>query len=496
MKKVLLFLDQMDSLALEEAVIQLKEGNFIYFVQCDKAVGICRFNKGGLSPYCALCKHALKPKITELKKEYSNINYVTVTDLVDKDIIEKSKSVSFEYNNVSELKSLNYKGVEVGYAAFSTFVSQTRDIDPVFNDSFYGFINALLKSQVLLVEALEPYIDRIKPDLVVFHNGRFSSLKPIYQLAKNKGIDYISTEHMRDENKVSRKNNTLNNIPHSEAVLVEKIERYWNEGKEDKYEIGKGFFENRRYGKFAGDKIYTLRQSAGKMPEGFEKDKINIAIYNSSEDEYFSISKEYDDAVLFPTQREAFETIFEHYKDNKDMHFYLRLHPNLMDTPDKYKDQFLHFNYDNVTVITPDSTISSYTLMDNCDKIIVFNSTMGLESTYWDKPVIILSTTYYTEMGIAYRPYTPKEMFDLIDNRELPVKGKDKCIKAGYLMTGIPYPKLEYYPDTEIVKSLSKRIYVVVRNQYKFLGSSFLLGFIMKVMTMMMHYIGKSKNLQ
>ena len=496
MNKVLVFLDQMDSLALEEAVIKLKEGWFVYFVQCDKAVGICRFNKGGFKSYCYLCKHSMMSQITELRNKYPNsIDYKTVSDLTNNDFINKSKTTHFEYNSVAELKSLQYKGVDIGYAAFSTYVSQTRNIDPIFNKYLYGYIDALIESQVLLIETLDPYIDTIRPDLIVFHNGRFSSLKPIYQLAKNKGIDFIATEHQRDINKVSKKNNTLNSIPHSETVVVEKIEHFWDIGPDDKYDIAKGFFENRRFGKFAGDKVYTAAQKTGEMPDGFDKNKINIAIYNSSEDEYFSISKEYDDAVLFPTQHEAFTTIFEHYKNNKNIHFYLRIHPNLQDTPQKYQDLFLNFKYDNVTVIPPKSSISSYTLMDCCDKIIVFNSTMGLESTYWDKPVIIMSTTYYTEMGIAYRPRTCKEMFELIDDEKLPAKGKDKCLKAGYLLTGIPYPELQYYPDTEIVKSLGGRVYVVVRNQYKLWGSSFLLGLCLKVLTMMMHLFGKSKKL-
>lgn len=496
MKKVLVFLDQMDSLALEESVIKLKEGWFVNFVQCDKTVGICRFNKGGFNSYCRLCKHVMLPKIAELKTRYTNIDYKTITEIASKDNIKKSKGVCFEYNSVVELKALQYKGVDIGYAAFSTYVSQTRNITPPFDSPFHRFIDALLESQILLIEALDPYIDSIKPDLVIFHNGRFSSLKPIYQLAKNKGIDFIATEHQRDVNKISRKNNTFNDVPHSVPVFVNKINEYWNKGDDSKYTIGKEFFENRRYGKFAGDKIYTKSQHSGQLPDGFNPGNFNIAIFNSSEDEYFSLSKKHDEAVLFPTQHEALLNLFEHYKGNDNIHFYLRLHPNLLDTPQKYKEQFLHFNYKNVTVILPDSSVSSYTLMDKCDKIIVFNSTMGLESCYWGKPVIVLSTTYYTEMGIGYRPNTADEMFALIDDRALQGRGQEKCVKAGYLLTGIPYPALVYYPDTEIIESLSKRIIVVVRNQYKLLGSSFLLGLCLKSMTMMMHVFGKCKELK
>lgn len=495
MKKILFFLDQMDTLALEEARIHLKEGDYIYFVQCDKSVGICRFNRGGLKPYCQICKQAMIPHIKEIKQKYSKVEYKSVSDLCTKEMIEKSTSIHFDYNSVAELKAVKYKGADIGYGAFSTYVSQTRNIDPVFNGCFYGFIDALLKSEVLLMEVLELYIDEIKPDLIVFHNGRFSSLKPIYQLAKNKGIDYIATEHVRDIQKVSRKNFTYNNMPHATSVFIEKIEKYWNEGGEDKLAIAKAFFDNRRYGKFAGDKVYTSMQHAGELPTGFDSSKRNIAIFNSSEDEFFSLSKEIDESVLFPTQIEAFTTIFNHYKNDEGIHFYIRLHPNLMSTPQEYQDKFLHLNYKNVTVIPPKSSISSYTLMDHCDKIIVFNSTMGLESTYWGKAVIALSDTYYTKMGIGYRPLTVEELFVLIDNKDLPVRGKAECLKAGYLVSGIPYPKLEYYADTEIVRSLTKRIYIVERNQYKLLGSSFLLGLSLKLMTMMMHVFGKSKNL-
>lgn len=38
-------------------------------------------------------------------------------------------------------------------------------------------------------------------------------------------------------------------------------------------------------------------------------------------------------------------------------------------------------------MIGADSDISTYDIMDNAEKVIVFGSTMGLESSYWENPL-------------------------------------------------------------------------------------------------------------
>lgn len=74
--------------------------------------------------------------------------------------------------------------------------------------------------------------------------------------------------------------------------------------------------------------------------------------------------------------------------------------------------------------------------MENSEKVIVFMSTMGLESSYWGKPVIALYKTIYSYQNIVYQPVSENEMFDLIDDPNLPAKvqPKENWYKPAYYM--------------------------------------------------------------
>ena len=92
------------------------------------------------------------------------------------------------------------------------------------------------------------YIEKIRPDLIIFHNGRMPNCKPPYCLAKSKSIDYIATERIPSVGEAIM-DNFLNDVPHSYSAVHAKIERMWAEADEEKYTIGKLFFENRYHSK-------------------------------------------------------------------------------------------------------------------------------------------------------------------------------------------------------------------------------------------------------
>ncbi len=479
MKKVLISVIHNDYMSMDLGITKYKEGYDVYFVGCDKSVNYCGFqNPRGCKMLCNICSRAMKSEIMKLiKEDPGRYHYVPISELMNSEMISHAGKMVFNYSNTKELKELTYKDVEIGYAAFSSFVSLTRNVMPTYNEVLKSYLDEVLRREVRMTDALDAYIDDLKPDLIIFHNGRMPNCKPAYCLAKAKGIDYISTERIPSTGK-SIMDNFINDVPHSYPAVHAKIERVWAQAGDEKYDIGKSFYENRYHSKPAGDKVYTKDQKLGMLPEGFDPSKRNIVIFNSSEDEYFSVSKKLDESILFPTQYIALNTIFERYKDSKDIHFYLRIHPNLAKVPFKSHTMLYDLEYDNVTIIPPTSPISSYTLMDNADKILVFDSTMGMESSYWGKPVIAMCICYYSGFNIAYEPKTTKELYDLIEDDNLKPKEapKENYYKLAYRLMLQVGDRLKYYDCTEKMLSIpfkngeQLRVY----SPFKFLGSNYI----------------------
>ena len=476
-KKVLVFTGMGDIAGLEEAVtFKEQHGCDIYFVSCDKNVGGCYHNPYCSSVQCRFCHYTMKKKIKELIKESDKYHYISVSDLINKDKKNEKIDYLFDYCDVKSLKAVTYKGVDVGYGTFSTFVSFTRNVMPSFNQFLKNYLNYLIKGQILLTDVLLDYCDMIRPDYIVFHNGRFNNYKPIYNIARNRNINFIATEYIFVNGwngGTIKKNIFVDDIPHSFSAIAKKMQIVWNNAPSNKYDISKKFFENRKKSLPAGDIVYTKNQHINELPDKFDNTKRNIAIFNSSEDEFFAISREMDASVLFPTQYDALRKIFEHYKNDLNVHFYLRIHPNLKNVPYKSHTLLYTLKYDNVTIIPPTSTVSSYALMDSVEKVIVFNSTMGLESSYWGKPVIALNRCMYTDEDIVYSPKNDQELYDLIDKIDL--KKKDRPVeswyKLAYYLLGYGAVDFKYFPSNmyPICLPFGKRIFV--RNQFKFLYS-------------------------
>ena len=223
-----------------------------------------------------------------------------------------------------------------------------------------------------------------------------------------------------------------------------------SQSEEEKVRIGKSFFEKRRNKIAAGDKVYTANQQKELLPEDLPSDKEIISIFNSSEDEFCAVSTEYDGYMLFENQYVALKTIFDHYKDDSSKHFYLRIHPRLQAYPYKSHTMLYELKYENVTIISPTSSVDSYALMDVSNKIVVFNSTMGVESSYWGKPVIELNKYMWSLMDVVYTPETVEELWQLIDTPNLKCKYNDNCLKYAYWELHPNYEEVKYVKNESV----------------------------------------------
>lgn len=445
-KKALVFLGYQDYMNLNQAFEYHLRGYQIYLVGCDSSARICHDNFGASKAKCRFCHYIMRNKVAPFLKRY-DWSYISLSDLITKKMIDNARSIHFDYNNVQELKNIKYKGVDIGYGAYSSFVTYTRNIMPTFNDYFKEYIDLSLACQISETDAFFQYIDNIKPEIIVLFNGRTSFVKPLCCIAMNSGLNYIVTERMA-KGDVVLQNDFYNTIPHSYSSLTRKIDENWNRAGNEKENIGKLFFENRKNSKPAGDKVYTINQRKGQLPEGFDVTKRNITIFNSSEDEYCAIGKDFDDECLFTNQYTALQTIFDHYKNDSSVHFYLRIHPNLAKVPYKNHTLLYDLKYENVTIIPPLDSVSSYTLMEKSEKVIVFLSTMGLESSYWGKPVIALNRTEYSDQNIVYLPKSEEELYKLIDDKALKniQQPKENWYKIAVFYMGYGFTQHKFFP--------------------------------------------------
>ncbi|MFZ4632234.1 MAG: capsule biosynthesis protein [Patescibacteria group bacterium] len=427
-----------DNMVMYDAAIKLQQqGNEVHVLYCVGTPSVCFTNPCQDKIICRWCNWHRNRMNQSLPDE---IKIHTFNEYYDESLIKIVKQFSLNYSSVEDIKNLEYKNVKIGYGALSTYISQTRNLNPLVDDEFKNFFNSYLVAECLLTEILDKSLADIKPDYVSLYNGRFFETRPIYDYSKKLGYKVRCYENIYPlglENGMS----TVffeNYLPHNIKLNTELIENNWNNSllpRDEKEKIGRSFFENRKTGKRVGDIVYTSAQKNGLLPENWNKAKRNIVIFNSSEDEFAAIGDEYEGLSLFANQIEGVKKILDLFKNEKNLYFYLRVHPNLTGIKYRYHlDLYeLEKQFDNIKVIPSDSEVSSYSLLDAAEKIIVFGSTIGVEAAYWGKPVILLSETFYSYLNICYRPQSIDEMrimilADLKNKEALP------AIKYGFFI--------------------------------------------------------------
>ena len=99
-------------------------------------------------------------------------------------------------------------------------------------------------------------------------------------------------------------------------------------------------------------------------------------------------------------------------------------------------------NKRNSIIITEDSNVSSYKLLNNARGVITFGSTIGLEASFRHKPCLVLADCGYDLLGVCDKASNWIEVLNWLEKghmkskRELTNRMINSCIRGYYLATG------------------------------------------------------------
>lgn len=418
---------------MDDVMISRKQGDMVYWAYCKDALSSCFMNLDGHKCICKFCHR--------MYREYENhyLEGVTMIPISHTDF--KHQPRQFDLKNADDVKAVKYRGVQVGSSVLSIYYDVTRDLDMLNFSGFLTYAVPLMERLCDFVDYAYKLLEEIQPDQILIYNGRLFENRLFYDIAKAKGISFVSLEGMGGRVEPYKKIRFEGDLPLSIPLFGKMIENLWKESPlsdEEKTRQASTYYEKRRHGILIGDtKVYTKEQQDGLLPEGFQADKRNFAIFNSSQDEIEALGDDFMTGRIFDTQYEAIAFMLEHA--DADIHFYLRIHPNLKGV--SHKDHMELYDlrkYANITVIPPESIVSSYALMDACEKVITFGSTTGVEASYWGKPSILVGRAYYEMTGACYHVRDKEELVrDLNDHLE--PKDKLGAIKYGYFQVDRKY---------------------------------------------------------
>lgn len=426
-------------------------GDNVFLIGCQSELKVCDQNPEHNLLSCAKCIDK-QGRGFKLLKSDTEIRRLRISDKKLRRTILSDHPFSFD--NLEGFIKHKVNNFDIGYAVTSSVISIVRDPHP--NWELYKEVFAIHYQESLLVYfTLLSYIEQYNPDLIYIFNGRFSISRAVIRAAEYNKINCRIHERGSDIDKYGIWENST---PHNRESLAEKMENHWivsEQSEEVKIKIGSEFYSNRTKGLEKTWYSYTKDQENGLLPDNWNNDITNIGIFNSSEDEFAAIGPEWKND-LYESQNAGIRSILSKFVNNKDIHFYLRVHPNLKGVSNNQLNEIQSFSYPNLTVIEAESLVSSYDLMLNCDKVVTFGSSIGIEAAFWGKVSILLGKCLYDGLSAVYRPKTNEEAIELVGSPIVPL-GNEDAIKYGYyyMTYGIPY---EFFKATSFSKGLFRNV--------------------------------------
>lgn len=406
---------------LELMLNHINSGDEVYVLKCNENLFTCEDNPNHLKSICHDCKSKFGKGISLIK----NINVLHYPDL-----ILNYSTLQNSFSDIEELKKYSFEGFPLGMGVASSLISRLNRDHEFDTIKYSKEIYVTLKTSYYILNIMKEVTISLKPDLVYVFNGRFATNLPMILYCERNNIPYCTHER---GSKISKYCLFMNSIPHSLKNAYVEIEEMWKSEVINKEEIGASFFIERRNRVAQGWHSFTASQKENLLPKDLPEHKTIVSIFNSTVEEWTAVRGIENTFKIFRDEYDCLSTIFEYFKDDKDLQFYLRIHPNLVgsnNTQIKLLRGFIS-KYKNVEIIVPESPIDTYALMDNSDKIIVLGSTMGIEANYWGKPVIALRESFYQTLDSCYWPDTFDELVKMLKSDLLP-KGKLGAFKYGF----------------------------------------------------------------
>lgn len=415
---------------IDEALIAQKNGHKVTYITCGGCMDSCYSNPLKNEIFCKICISDYKETLSKYLGD--KILHKTLNDYSSSEVETIVGSFNTEFTSIEELKKKEFCGIDVGYATLSSFISNTRNLNPDLSNFTRSVIQKMLRTSVRMSILSEKIYETERPDKVYIYNGRMPESRPLLRYFRSKGVDVeIYEVYPTNLTGSFKKLSYLNELPHSIEYFQKRINEEWDKDQVQSEELGKRFFENRRKASFAGDKIYVKNQKSGLLPEGWNPALRNIVIFNSSEDEFASIGAEWENK-LFPSQLKGIEYIFNCVEKYPDAEVYLRVHPNLKNIKFKYHtDLYKLSSHPRVHVIPGHSEVSTYALVDAADVVVSFGTSVGVEAAYSGKPVVLLGASFYKGLGFCYEPSTIEEMEEQVFSKSLSPLSNQNILKYG-----------------------------------------------------------------
>jgi hypothetical protein len=403
----------------------INSGNEVIVIGCSGVLDACLINPKHNWMDCLRCVGTRNTGLSYLNGSYRYVHLLDNRFESQSDFVLKNIP-----DNLQDLLKIKDGHLEIGYAIGTYLVDVTRD-------SFLNPSNQKDLVTKLLIATSRSYrwflkfFSAERPDIIYAMNGRHLQYRSILQAALDLGLDIRMHERGGAKNKYMLYPRCL---PHDRSFFSQLVKNARLEMNEEFIEKeGERFFTDKVAGKDNNWFSYVTEQEVDRLPPNFHSYSKKTSFFLCSDFECAAVSKEWD-WYVYPDQISGIQMICaEIAQKEPDMHFFIRMHPNMKNDKATPRISGIVENIKNATLIPPDSSISSYGLMMRSDCVLTFGSTIGIEACFWGKPSVLICPAMYEDFDVAVNCRSHSEVIQALLSPG-PAKSKKEAMLYGAIM--------------------------------------------------------------
>jgi hypothetical protein len=323
--------------------------------------------------------------------------------------IPDAKLEDFTYDNLpmGKLVQLSVRRFLLGHS-----IESYKTGFQIYRDFLYGAI--------LAYESAKRLVDETKPDIIFLLNGLFMEERMMLLVAQHRSLPFVTYERGFTNNTfVFARNKLANYFDLSEhwdtlsSIPLTPEQDAWLDSYLNKWKSGDS--QSVKYWISPVDSLEEIRRRIG-LPE--QVDKIIPMFTNVVWDTAVQEKERIFDSIF----DWVFRTL-EFFQRHPDCHIVLRVHPAEVrlfrqETTEPLLEHIterLSQIPENVSLVSADSDISSYRLIEHAHIVLVYTSTIGLEAALSGKTVITAANTHYQQKGFTIDPQSQDAYFTQLD---------------------------------------------------------------------------------
>jgi len=371
------------------------------FILDDGALPItCNDNPNRISGNVSQELH--KYTATEVLNQFG-YDYYTISEFIS----DSSESIRFQ-NNVPK----KYQNIELDkYAKSSTRKllkkHQLRDKDMAIYDKF-------LTSGEILVSVYDQIISEFDPVCIISHDDKYNQGGLPLAVANDRDVhSYSLTFGWKDQSIIVGNISHQDSFPHyEEKSLVNSILDQPLSDKERRCIDG---IMNDRANNTGDSRIHYSRNTETSIERS--PSSINVGMFTNL---IWDASLETDQS-LFPNVFDWINDTIKSLSRERNINLFIKTHPaeSILGTNESVYDWIRtnhSNNLDKLELLGPETNIDTYEMISDLDVGLVYNSTVGLEMAYYEKPVITAGDTHYRGLGITHDPNSSREYNQMINH--------------------------------------------------------------------------------